>query len=82
MYTPTEDCVDYMGSHVSDVMDLGYSLDGIVYDYMLEPITRAYETWDDVKRYIQHLEEEISDLKNEIEDLRDSHLRDSLYIGT
>ena len=72
MYTPTEDCVDYMDSHVSDVMDLRYSLDGIVYDSMLEPITRAYDTWDDVKRYISHLDDEILELRNEIADLHDS----------
>ena len=72
MYTPTEDCVDYMDSHVSDVMDLRYSLDGIVYDSMLEPITRAYDTWDDVKRYISHLDAEIIELRNEIADLHNS----------
>lgn len=72
MYTPTEDCVDYMDSHVSDVMDLRYSLDGIVYDSMLEPITRAYDTWDDVKRYISHLDDEIIELRNEIADLHNS----------
>ena len=72
MYTPTEDCLDYMDGHVSDVMDLRYSLDGIVYDSMLEPITRAYDTWDDVKRYISHLDDEIIELRNEIADLHNS----------
>ncbi len=72
MYTPDESSVDCMESHISDLIGLRHSLDGIVYDSMLEPITRADDTWDDVKRYIEHLEEEISDLKNEIEDLRDS----------
>ena len=72
MYTPDESSVDYMSEHVSEVMDLRYSLDGIVYDSMLEPITRVYETWDDVKRYISHLDDEILELRNEIADLRDS----------
>ena len=70
MYTPTEDCLDYMDSHVSSVMDLRYSLDGIVYDSMLEPITRAYETWDDVKRYISHLDDELTEVRNELDELK------------
>lgn len=72
MYTPTEDCVDDMDGHIRDLIDLGYSLDGIIYDSKLEPITRADLAWDDVKRYISHLQEEIIELRNEIDDLRDS----------
>ena len=72
MHIPHEISVDYMDDHINDVLNLSHRLDGLIYDSLLEPITSAYETWDDVKRYISHLQEEIVELRNEIDDLHDS----------
>lgn len=64
--------VESMDDAVSDVSDVYYLFEGIVYDSKLEPLRNIEDRWDNVKDYINQLEEEINSMADTISDLQDT----------